>query len=256
MGNKDRRELDGYIKYIKEDKPFSYIRFGDGEIICLLGHQPHVSNYDDDYYGVILGKEILKIIQTPILKQNFFYGLAPHISRIGGNLLNECKRKPKKKGGVRKWNDNIKWVSATTFIDANKDGYMREFISALNHKTICLVANDNFKDIKILEGKIKYNINIPHTATWVQEGENVIHLIKKISSKSKKSIIFLIGAGMSSLPIIYNAYKEVGEKDILIDIGSALDPYIKQGRFRSWMVDMPNKSDIINEKVLEIINNS
>ena len=241
-------EFDNFCERIDKKEPFSHIRFGDGEMIALIGNNPNFINCDNDRCSASLNRQITKIVTEPVLAQNFLYGLAPHVSQIGGNLVEECKRKPKKKGQIRKWHDGIKWQSATIFIDANRNGYMDRFFSLLDKNKTCLVANKKLHKMKF---KFDYYIEAPEVATWEAKGEEILKQIKLNSVKNISPVIFLFCIGMSSLPIIYYSYKSIGEKDYLLDIGSAFDPYIQDGRFREWMLEMPNQTEVTNQIVKE-----
>jgi hypothetical protein len=53
--------------------------------------------------------------------------------------------------------------------------------------------------------------------------------------------VFLFCTGMSTIPIIYYLHNKLKGRHFLIDIGSVLDPYVEEGRYRSWMELIPPK---------------
>lgn len=216
---------------LKNKEAFSHIRYGDGECICSLSahHEQGGTNYDGDRYSSpSLNKEIVNALVNPILSDRFIYGMADHCGTWIGEMKNH---------GI--WNEEIKFKQSELFIWASIFGKIDMLFNILNKKKSILVAPKYLH-----QTNIKFNdyIETPTQNTWVARGKELVEEIHKKSLSYPKGSIFCFCVGMSSIPIIYHLHKLIEDRHTLIDIGSVIDPYVENGRFRSWMDLMPQKN--------------
>ena len=96
---------------IEADKPFTIVRYGDGELTCIMHAKKGGGgvNYDGDHYSPELGHMIQDSVMHPIVAENFFYALGEHCHQIG--LVRDLVRD-------KKWNASLSFQDAFVFVHA------------------------------------------------------------------------------------------------------------------------------------------
>ena len=207
---------------IDSKRPFSFIRFGDGELQCIVrtfkgrGGQ----NADGDPYLPKLGEYLKKIILNPTRSDSFHYCLNGEYA--SGDVRNDLQKK-----GC--WNDKIRWQDAYVFIHALLDNKLDEFISRLNKNHSVLVGAKYMHEVDI---DFDDKIEIAGIASFGESGR-VIKELDAILSEEKKSIV-VFTAGMSANVFVNEAFKKWGTQHTFIDLGSVLDSMVESRIHRSY----------------------
>ena len=230
---------DGSIKFfkhivdsLKEDKPLSVIRYGDGELVCVMNLKKGLGghNADGDPYLPELGQQIKDSIMNPFKDENFHHAFGAHCVVTG--FVTELEKQ-------RIWNSSIHFEDAFVFIHAGIDGRLENLIDLLNEKHSIFVAPKYMHDININFDTI---IEAPKTAA----SRDATRLEKEIGEAlhtSEMSIV-IMPIGMSAIPLVRSLFKKHGKKHTFLDFGSPFDAYVKSDVQRSHFAKIQNKLDL------------
>ena len=210
------------LEEIDSNRTFSLIRFGDGELKCILSTIKGGGgvNGDGDPYLPKLGEYLRKMILNPTRSDSFHYCLNGEYFR--GSVGNDLQKK-------ESWNDKIRWQDAYVFIHALMENRFDEFISRLNKNHSVLVGAKYMHKVDI---DFDEKIEIAGMASFGESGR-VIKELDEILSEEKKSIV-VFTAGMSANVFVNEAFKKWGTQHTFIDLGSVLDSMVESRIHRSY----------------------
>lgn len=189
---------------IKNQEPYAFSRFGDGEWYAILGRKG--ANCDGHNYYPGLGSRLKKILKS---RPAYYLGMQHRALRA---LRNEIKSYLE-----------LPWMRADVLHYASLNGDLYRFFDVLTNKTVIIVGPAYLAKIK----HIRYTdfLEIPLKNCWLQYEEIKARLFKYLSVYNKKGTVFLFCASMMSNVLIDDVYQAFGNHYILIDAGSVLDPY-------------------------------
>lgn len=204
-----------YYKAIMNGEKKSFIRFGDGEFLCMKG--ANGKNCDGHPYSRELGDKLI----------NSYIELSKNPDIVIGTTIKLLENSPSiksyKKGLENDNSINPKIVDINFFnqLDENLNDddlfHLFDFLRNSDKDKI-YVAPDRLKGVcEMLD--IDKHIKIPLVNAYSVH-ENVVNEIK--GYKPSGGILFL-SCGMMS-PYISNEYLKIDPKGLVIDLGSALDP--------------------------------
>jgi len=197
------------LENLKNNIPFSYARYGDGEWNAILGKNGE--NCDKHQYFPHMGFRLMRIIDN-IPKYH-----------IGMQSLarNQNTGKPEFDRLVKK----NQWCSTEIFTRASIKGNMQPFFDALKGKNIIFVTNNHTSDN--LNEFYHTPVYIPEVDCWNEYGRISSDIKKNIVKYSlTSSIIILYSASMMANVLIGDIYAAYGNMITQIDTGSVFDPYV------------------------------
>ena len=220
------------VDSLKEDKPLSVVRYGDGELVCVMNLKKGLGghNADGDAYLPELGQAIKESIMQPIKDANFHHAFGAHCVVAG--FVTELQKQ-------RIWNAEIQFQDAFVFIHAGIDGRLQELIELLNKKHSIFVAPKYMHDININFNTI---IEAPETSAF-RDASRLEKEVEEALHKSDMSIV-IMPIGMSAIPLVQSLFKKHGKKHTFIDFGSPFDAYVKSHVHRSHFDKIQNKLDL------------
>jgi len=115
---------------------------------------------------------------------------------------------------------NIKRGYGSGISTQNMDEGITELIDALKEKDVLLVWPDRLKKVEIHNE----HISVPLENAWLEYDRILNDIYKILDTKEKMVVVFCVG--MNTNILIDDIYNKYGDKFTLLDIGSALDPYI------------------------------
>lgn len=230
-----KKFFEKIIADIEADKPFSVVRYGDGELTCMMHAKKGGGgvNYDGDLYSPILGNMIKDSIMNPTITDNFHYCLGEHCHQIG--LVRDLTRD-------RIWNASIRFEDAFVFVHAGMDGRLQDFVDLLNTKHSIFVAPEY---LQVLPINFNERVVTPKNNSFGKKDDIAKEVIAKLPENETSIVVCALG--MSAIPIILNLYRSNGSKHTFIDIGSVFDPYVEEGRYRSHFEKISKKLNFKND---------
>ena len=204
------------INKIKTGNNFSFARFGDGEINCILGGtagQPH--NCDKHIYYKSLGMRLLKTISDYKHDPDYYMG-----------LQNLVQRTRKDDAAFQRLVAPINWIDADIIHRASIKGHMNDLFNVLSYRNVILVANENLFEVSIIiEAKGQYQM-MPIVISQLNAWNEYEPILKRLNDIVKPDDVILYCCGMMAGVLIDDMWKSQGNRITQIDIGSAFDPYV------------------------------
>ena len=192
---------DDMLKKLVDREPFSFSRWGDGELSCVMGAEGE--NCDSHQYFPDLGERLADILHEP---QRYYMGLQPKAVRDMGFDLSMYFNEE----GI-----DIDWINADLIHDASTEIGLEGMFLACKGKTL-VVGPRHLRPLCE-----KYNM--PHIGTPERNCWKAYEYIKgRIIDTGIDNIMFCCGM-MAGVLIDDLWYLKPGAT--LIDVGSALDPY-------------------------------
>lgn len=221
-----RGDLEYFTYLLKEKEPYAITRFGDGELIIIRDRKINLTHKCMGEYAYNptnkSDRDLRKMLEDSITfeSEGYWKGI---ICPCCKNMKVFCEMSSYAKS-------NITW--ANLFVNANYSYVKATYIPELSkYSELLLICNK--------KGKGKLNklpfkpakVFFVGTNAW----KNDFHLIDqlKLFLKNKEKWVVLVCAGPFSNLIVHQAWKERPNKNILVNFGSVLDPWLF-GRTRGY----------------------
>lgn len=203
------------VRKIRENEPFQYFKYGDGEFVSMLQLKPPTAvNSSKHHYFKSLGERM----KSTLLPGNEH---GPN-AMIGIQNWMRLGRRPYSKLALKWIQDNaphITWCSTDTLHYANRDGKLKPFVDALRTRDTVGVGPKWISKLKIF----KRFIEVP--------GRDCYKAIDRIMDDIQKDIeanenpLFLFS---SSLPtnVMMHRFCRSHPHITMVSCGSIWDPYV------------------------------
>lgn len=194
--------FDIMLQMIRDNKPFSYARYGDGEWNAILQKKPGGRNCDGHEYFPDLGLELRRILES---RPSYYLGLQRLASeQNAGNKEFDWLV------ALNKWTDN------EIMHRASIKGRLKEFIDLFETKNVIIVGNDSFYSLPF---HVDALIEIPTKDCW----KSFSSIKRQIGELIEGGELVLYCASMMS-EILIDEFKDCMITQI--DCGSVFDPYV------------------------------
>lgn len=217
-----------FINKIKNKEPFSYSRFNDGELLCVIktldnNEVRHDYNCDGHNYLPQMGEELMKSLKNSNCDDYFIQYMDTWLNDEKFIEYTDLLYNKSILSGEYQYSDFLQFIlrnEPDTFID---------FVNILNKNELMIVGPEYLKNIKFLN--YSYFVEVPLKNCY-NDKENILKTIKE---NINDDLIVLFSSSMATNVFIDELHKEYGGKVFLIDIGSLWDiffhksnPEIKQ----------------------------
>lgn len=212
-----RTNYHDILTRLRENKPFTFSRWGDGEWEAVLNlKDQNQANCDGHQYFDSMRVELQKIITKKVPYMLGMQRLAYH--KMMGRKIDHFFR-----------SHNIKphdlwWVDADVFHDASMEGRILPLFEELKKKNIILVGPAYLKEFKHFSFDF---VEVPSVNAWTERDRIISDIYAIVGKKRVDAVLFC--AGMTSNWLVDQLHgKFLG---FILDIGSLLDPFVgKQTR--------------------------
>jgi len=191
-------DFDLMIHKIKNDIPFKYARYGDGEWNCILGKPG--ANCDGHQYFPDLGQRLKSILES---RPDYFLGLQTI-------AIEQNKNDPEFKRLV----DMNDWVDNEILHRASINDYISLFFEAIEMEDVIIIGPQHMSKLD------KSIIEIPSKNCWL-EYEYVKDSLTTALLWRPHTIVLLSASMMSE--VLIDDFKDTDHT--FIDCGSVFDPY-------------------------------
>jgi hypothetical protein len=208
---------DYFIDLIKNNKPFSFARYGDGEMILMFN------------YKSVAGRGIGDLVKSiepmkQIFRNHYDYFHAKlrcmfhaHSLKCFGVDINEvCKF-------MFETCPDMPFYDGEIWQDLSFGGKIKELTSVLNPHKPVFIGGTHLINIQYLDGIADMELITVHDRKAWDDFENIKNQIRQKIESGKKMFCFSMGYGGKI--IIDELYLEVKNKCFMIDFGSLWDPY-------------------------------
>ena len=215
---KDTEELSEICEKLRDNVPFAFSRWGDGEWIMVSKTYDERKNANIDgniYYDDLADK--LKYIVSQ--KQDYYMGhMKMPIADPYGNSLEHMKDEY-----PQNWinSDLLHGLSIR-----NQIPYMLELLDSIH---VVYIGNESLKTLPFIDEFIE----IPYKNVWNSYDQVLTNIKDHIQDNKHKT--FLFSAGMATNVFVDDLWK-YNKNNTYMDIGSVFDPYVGR-RSRGYMRD-------------------
>lgn len=201
-------QFDQYLTWIKERKPFTFSRFGDGEANAILGRQG--SNCDGHEYFPEMGKQLAEILRTGrnLRVQQYDIGIQNHALRTI----------PEFNEWLNKNTDPTDFVNADVWHHASIKGEFHRFFDAIQNRPVLMVGPHSLAKLDIHQ----YWVEVPERNCW----NSFDAIMKGIDNYIDYAEIVLFSASMPAKIMIDKLHAKHGATKTLLDMGSVFMPYV------------------------------
>lgn len=197
--------FERFCMNLKENIPFSFARYGDGEWSAILGREG--KNCDSHEYFPDMGAALANVLRS---KPKYYLGLQAHALRTMSDVVPWMQ-----KNGL---DPDMDFVNADVWHYASIHGEFEKFFEALRMKSVLLVAPHEVLKLQIHN----YWVEVPTVNCW----QSVDAIMTGIDNYIEYVDIVLFCASMASNVMIDQLYDKYGKTKTLLDIGSVLMPYV------------------------------
>lgn len=198
-------QFDQYLSWIKARKPFTFSRFGDGEVSAILGREG--KNCDGHEYFPEMGRQLAEILKG---RPPYQVGIQQHALRTIPEF-NEWLRD-------RGLNAEDDFVNADVWHYASIHDEFHRFFEAIQNRPVLLVGPHSLTKL----GIHAYWVEVPERNCWLSFDA----IMRGIDNYIDHAEIVLFSASMPAKIMIDEMYPRCGQTKTLLDMGSVFMPYV------------------------------
>ena len=203
------------IEDLRAFRRFAYVRYSDGDWGCIFGRKGRILD-EHDY-----GPDIAAALRSAMAS-----GPGYHLGLMRSMLTPGRWWASTQTAAFIETRPDLKWCSSLILHDASMNGRLGTFFSALEAHPVTVVSHSGMSALRPWLGDFRH-IVIPQADCWKRRAE----IEPLIMAAARKPGVMLFACSMPAKVWIRQAWLSGGPAS-LIDIGSALDPYI--GRHSRW----------------------
>lgn len=226
--------LQYYVNLMNQDRPFTFIRLGDGEWSAITQQRARTSSGSQSLNHKSLQQGMCKVIaQAP---NDPRYILALRRTSFRENILDWLAQNTP---------PHVVWHDCTVLYKASKKGQLYPFIQALRNLDVPIVVVGPQRHTG-LNGRvfpIHRHVVIPGKDCWAQRERIVTEALR-----DRNPACYLLTAGPAAKVFAWSMFQRVGQHSWIVDCGSLWDPYVGK-RTRQYHKGMLNNPAIIERNL-------
>jgi len=207
------RGVEFFIELLEQRVPFTFMRFGDGEFMCmregLLKVKARAKNCDGHPYTVPLALDLKHVLASP--GEKIHYGIQNSLAKLMGLSDEECEK------AVDALAPRVLWSNGDVFHHASIKGQLGAFSAALFARHPVMVGPPCFEKFPV---KLR-RIEIPAKACYDAKQEIKKAIFQHYQDGAR---VFSVSASMAAKPIIHELHNVLPGATFL-DMGAVWDPY-------------------------------
>lgn len=199
------------VNKLRNNEPFSFSRFGDGEFNAMLGKRG--ANCDGHHYFPDMGRALVDVLDSQREHQIVFEGIPTYY--LG--MQNLAKRLNGELPAFQEMTEGIDWCNADVIHYQNiKHNNLDDLLDALKGRSVTLVGPLHLMPLADENGW--RFIDIPAKDCWTQYE----HTHERIGQIQELDVVLYCASMMANV-LIDERHLVMNTQ---IDIGSAFDPYV------------------------------
>jgi hypothetical protein len=201
-----------YLELIGNNRPFSFSRFGDGEVLCMHNTTWLEKNCDGSHFMQDL---IAPMKQIFINQYPYYHCLLQCSFDLEGEWF---------KTFISETCPNMPFYDGEVWQKISFEGRILELVEKINLYKTCLVGPPHIKNFRHIKG---LNTEISVIETPETDSFRCYHKIydQIMSEHNNGCRFFGFSTGYTSKILIDNLFPYIGHNSFLIDFGSVFDPY-------------------------------
>ena len=213
--NKSDNQVDLLLNLFKESKPFTFVRFNDGEMMGIK-KVGAVAARGDQKINKELHKKLIEGIKHT--QDNYYVGLPcpicfPNHAKLARELVNQPQKYQ---------------LNATAMTNRNWGKFITQFPNIVQNKKILWISGDDQNLdylINIMNLNIINHIKHPVKDTW-NYYKDIYNEYMKFKKNNKDFDIIMISSGPTAR-VLSKEFFEIDPTRTYIDIGSTFDPFTR-----------------------------
>jgi hypothetical protein len=205
------RPLSYYVSLLRENRPFSFSRFGDGEWSAILSKPGE--NCDGHRFFPELGADLRAAIENG---NGYFNGMQIRAVKAMGKEIRDF---------LRKHDSTIDWHDADVFHYANNAGTLFPLVQQLRTMKVVVVGPPHLRALSKSVFPYEGFIEIPLKNCYLDK-ENIYRKISDLREKSGSPTVYAFSASMTTNVLIHRLFPAMGATSWLIDFGSLWDVFV------------------------------
>jgi hypothetical protein len=214
-------EIEKLFERLQSGEKFSFSKYADGEWMAMCGLQVNNGEFESTQNTT---QAVMKLRDSFEYKDDGYYV---------GVSCPCCQGEHHKNMILASGQDDNHLTFANIFVNGNYKFFKENFIPEFSNHKVHLIANENAK-IENLPFEVEKFYPIGFSA-WV----NNYNLIDEIVSSDPKDKLFLFCAGPFGNILAHRLWAE-NKKNIYMDIGSTLNPFLESEGFKRGYFSGPN----------------
>jgi hypothetical protein len=206
------RPLSYYVSMLRDGRPFSLSRFGDGEWSAILDKPGE--NCDGHRFFPELGSDLRETLANG---KGYYYGMQIRAIRAMGMEIRNF---------LQSHATAFDWHDADVFHYANNAGTLFPLVQQLRTMKVVVIGPDHLRDLRSSVFSYDGFIDIPLKNCYLDK-ENIVRRIGEYREKSGPGpAVYAFSASMTTNVLIHRLYPAMGATSWLIDFGSLWDVYV------------------------------
>jgi hypothetical protein len=206
------RPLSYYVSMLRDRKPFSFSRFGDGEWNAILDKPGE--NCDGHAFFSELGADLRDAIMH---KLPYLYGMQVRAVKCMGKEIWQF---------LAKNQTGIDWHDADVFHYCNNAGSLFPLVRQLRTMKVVVVGPTHLRGLADSVFPYAGFIEIPLKNCYLDK-ENILKRMGEYREKAGPGpAVYAFSASMTTNVLIHRLYPAMGDTSWLIDFGSLWDVYV------------------------------
>ncbi len=221
-------ELIKFKQLIEQEKPFSLVRFGDGEMMIINGKTTNLSKKKEHVYSRDnrRDEDQRKLLKDALTyrSSNYYVGISC-IACVGQENYNMMREE----SGQHESNLTF----ATVFVNSNYRAFRDCVVPILSARNIIIVSREE-ADVSSLPFKVEQKFTAGANA-WINDHQRLLsELTNYIEINSVEDTVFIFCAGVLSNILIYQLTEKF-PSNTYIDMGSVFDVDLGLGKTRKYL---------------------
>jgi hypothetical protein len=204
----DPHPLSYYVGLLASDKPFSFVRYGDGEWSAILGRSG--ANCDGHEYFPKLGRRLCAALAD---QYPYFYALQYYGLKLDGRAIADY---------IRQGRISVAFHNADIFAFANVLGRLNPFIEALRNRPVAIVGPAHLKNLSHVFPVAQF-FEVPSRNCFLA-ADDITNSIREWGMR-RDGVVYSFSASMAANVMIHDLYPSLGQMNWLLDLGSLWDIY-------------------------------
>lgn len=200
--------LNHYVAMLHNRHPFTFVRYGDGEWLAMLGAEGR--NCDGHPYYPQLGADLRAAVKA---QRGYMYAIGPKATHLEGNP-------------VERWladrGIDILWHSTEVWLEASLQGKLAPLVKELRRSDLLYVGPGHLAKLMRRAAAARY-YEVPAKDCYSHVDRIVAELDTELELDPPRVVGF--SAGMTTNVIIDRLYPKWGSRISMIDFGSVFDVY-------------------------------
>jgi len=228
--------LSQYVDFLKNNRYFSFVRYGDGEWSALLETSGKIDFYETQLLSPESNRDMREALIQNFNSSGIIFGIQKYAVRIMGERIERF---------LKENNLEISWVDSDIFHHASIDGTIFPLIEEMRKKKVVVVGPKFLEKLPDRTFNIIRFIEVPGNNAYSKKDE-IMKAILEIHQELKEDIVYSFSTGFLSKILILNLYRKM-PNNFLIDFGSVWDVFCgnksrKYSKSKQYTIQILNKN--------------